>query len=92
VAAEDVHGAWYVLAACDDAAANALVSDACEEQGVFCVRADDARAGTAWTPATARHGAFTLGVVGRRDPRGSIALRHRVMTLLDSEAHASEED
>ena len=47
----DLDGAWYVIAATDDRAANEHVSHAAEERRIFCVRADDATRATAWTPA-----------------------------------------
>ena len=80
--AADLDGAWYVLAATDDAAANAAVSEAAEERRVFCVRADDASEATAWTPATGRHAGVTVGVLGNREPRRSAAVRDEVVTAL----------
>ena len=80
--AADLDGAWYVLAATDDPAANAAVSEAAEERRVFCVRADDAGAATAWTPATGRHAGVTVGVLGNREPRRSAAVRDEVVTAL----------
>ena len=49
----DVDGAWYVLAASDSPAVNAAVADEAETARVFCVRADDGAASSAWTPAVA---------------------------------------
>ena len=77
---DDLDGAWYAVAATDDAAANAAVGRAAEERRVFCVRADDATEATAWTPAVGRHAGMTvavlaqprpaaLGLGARRDPR-----------------------
>ena len=40
----DLDGAWYVVAATDDHAANEAVSAAAEARRIFCVRADDATA------------------------------------------------
>ena len=71
----DVDGAWYVLAATDSAQANAAVAAAAERTGTFCVRADDATGGSAWTPATGVAGPVTVGVVGRGNPRLSASLR-----------------
>jgi uroporphyrin-III C-methyltransferase/precorrin-2 dehydrogenase/sirohydrochlorin ferrochelatase len=51
----DVDGAWYVIAATDDAEVNEHVSELCEQRRLFCVRSDQALGGTAWTPATGRH-------------------------------------
>ncbi|MEL4504213.1 CbiX/SirB N-terminal domain-containing protein [Luteococcus sp. H138] len=81
----DITGAWYVLAATDDPEANQALAEAAEAARVFCVRADDAHHGTAWTPATETVGDFTVGVLGNRDPRGSVRLRQRIIDTLTSE-------
>jgi uroporphyrin-III C-methyltransferase/precorrin-2 dehydrogenase/sirohydrochlorin ferrochelatase len=72
---EDLDGAWYVLAATSDPAVNAAVSAWAEARHTFCVRADDVTGGSAWTPAVARHGGFTVAVQGPRNPRATAALR-----------------
>ncbi|WP_224769476.1 uroporphyrinogen-III C-methyltransferase [Nocardioides ochotonae] len=77
--AADVDGAWYALATTDDPAVNAQVCAAAETQRIFCVRADDARGGTAWTPAVGRHAGVTVAVLGNRDPRRSAAVRDEVL-------------
>jgi len=74
----DVDGVWLVHAAVDDAAAAAEVSAAAGARRVFCVRADDRRAATAWTPAVTRHGPVTVAVLGGGDPRRSMAVRDRI--------------
>jgi uroporphyrin-III C-methyltransferase/precorrin-2 dehydrogenase/sirohydrochlorin ferrochelatase len=74
----DVEDAWLVHAALDDRAAAAEVSLAAEAHKIFCVRADDRHAATAWTPATTRHGAVTVAVLGGGDPRRSMAVRDRI--------------
>ncbi|MDQ6896520.1 MAG: uroporphyrinogen-III C-methyltransferase, partial [Actinomycetota bacterium] len=43
--------AWLVHAATDSPVVNADVAAAADAARVWCVRADDARASTAWTPA-----------------------------------------
>ncbi|KRE92641.1 siroheme synthase [Nocardioides sp. Soil774] len=78
----DVDGAWYVVAATDDPDVNARVAAAAEARHTFCVRADDARGGTAWTPAVGHHGSVTVGVLGNREPRKSAALRDDIVTAL----------
>lgn len=78
----DLDGAWYVIAATDDHAANTLVSEAAEERRIFCVRSDDATEATAWTPAVGRHGTATVGVLGNREPRQSATLRDDILTAL----------
>jgi uroporphyrin-III C-methyltransferase/precorrin-2 dehydrogenase/sirohydrochlorin ferrochelatase len=87
----DVDGAWYVVAATDDPEVNARVVSVAESQRIFCVRADDARRGSAWTPAVGRHGSVTVGVLGNREPRKSAALRDDIVTALrDGQLTASD--
>jgi uroporphyrin-III C-methyltransferase / precorrin-2 dehydrogenase / sirohydrochlorin ferrochelatase len=50
----DCAGAWLVCACTDDAAVNAAIAAEAERQRTWCVRADDAQASAAWTPATGR--------------------------------------
>ena len=78
----DLDGAWYALAATDDAAVNARVAAVAEQERVFCVRSDHASGGTAWTPSVGRHGSVTVGVLGNREPRRSAALRDDIVTAL----------
>ncbi|HEX2355363.1 MAG TPA: uroporphyrinogen-III C-methyltransferase [Micromonosporaceae bacterium] len=78
----DVDGAWLVQAALDDPDAATEVSAAAEERRVFCVRADDRHAATAWTPAVTRHGPVTVAVLGGGDPRRAMAVRDRIRDLL----------
>ncbi len=87
----DLDGAWYVVAATDDPAVNARVVAAAESRHTFCVRADDARNGSAWTPAVGHHGSVTVGVLGNREPRKSAALRDDIVTALrDGQLTASD--
>jgi len=78
----DLEDAWYVVAATDDPVTNALVSEECERRRIFCVRADDAAGGTAWTPAVGRHGGLTVAVLANREPRKSAGVRDEIMTAL----------
>lgn len=78
----DLDGAWYVVAATDDPEVNERVAAAAEARHTFCVRADDARGGSAWTPAVGHHGSVTVGVLGNREPRKSAALRDDIVTAL----------
>lgn len=78
----DLDGAWYVVAATDDPTVNARVVTAADARHTFCVRADDALGGTAWTPAVGHHGTVTVGVLGNREPRKSAALRDDIVTAL----------
>jgi uroporphyrin-III C-methyltransferase/precorrin-2 dehydrogenase/sirohydrochlorin ferrochelatase len=78
----DVDGAWYVIAATDDPDVNARISERCEGQRIFCVRADDATQATAWTPAVGRHAGVTVAVLGNREPRRSAAVRDGIVAAL----------
>jgi len=60
----DCAGAWLVCACTDDAAVNAAVAAEAERQRTWYVRADDAQASAAWTPASGR----------AEDVRGAAAL------------------
>ncbi len=81
--AADLDEAWYVVAATNDTTANAAVSSAAEQRRIFCVRADDATAATAWTPAVGRSSGVTVAVLsnelGDRDPRRSAAVRDEIL-------------
>jgi uroporphyrin-III C-methyltransferase/precorrin-2 dehydrogenase/sirohydrochlorin ferrochelatase len=74
----DLDGAWLVQVAVDDPAAAAAVSRAAERRRVFCVRADDRHAATAWTPAVTRHGPVTVAVLAGGDPRRAVAVRDAI--------------
>lgn len=87
----DLDGAWYVVAVTDDPAVNARVAAAAESRHTFCVRADDALGGSAWTPAVGHHGSVTVGVLGNREPRRSAALRDDIVTAL-REGHLTAAD
>jgi uroporphyrin-III C-methyltransferase/precorrin-2 dehydrogenase/sirohydrochlorin ferrochelatase len=80
----DVDGAWLVQVAVDDPAGAALVSAAAEERRVFCVRADDREAATAWTPAVTRHGEITVAVTDSGDRRRALAVRDLVAGALEA--------
>ncbi|MDO5677845.1 MAG: CbiX/SirB N-terminal domain-containing protein [Propionibacteriaceae bacterium] len=78
----DLGDAWYVLAATNDPAANRSASEIAELHQRFCVRADDAASGSAWTPATADAHGLTVAVIGNRDPRLSRAVRDAVIATV----------
>ncbi|MFI7645695.1 uroporphyrinogen-III C-methyltransferase [Micromonospora sp. NPDC049460] len=82
-APDDLDGAWLVQVAVDDPLAAASVSAAAAERRIFCVRADDRAAATAWTPAVTRHGPVTVAVLGGGDPRRAMAVREAIRDLLD---------
>jgi uroporphyrin-III C-methyltransferase/precorrin-2 dehydrogenase/sirohydrochlorin ferrochelatase len=81
--AGDGDGAWLVCACTDDPAVNAAVAAAAEAQRTWYVRADDASASAAWTPASGRAGDVRVGVLSG-DPRRSAAIRDTVLTGLRS--------
>ncbi|MET7705077.1 uroporphyrinogen-III C-methyltransferase [Micromonospora sp. NPDC005413] len=81
-APEDLDGAWLVQVAIDDPAAAESVSVAAAERRIFCVRADDRTAATAWTPAVTRHGPVTVAVLGGGDPRRAMSVRDAIRDLL----------
>ncbi|MEV1293789.1 uroporphyrinogen-III C-methyltransferase [Pseudonocardia sp. NPDC049635] len=80
----DLAGAWYVIAATDDAAVNEAVVAEAERGRVFCVRADDGSRGTAVTPATGEHDGLTVGVLARGAHRRSAAVRTALVEALQS--------
>jgi uroporphyrin-III C-methyltransferase/precorrin-2 dehydrogenase/sirohydrochlorin ferrochelatase len=78
----DVDDCWLVQAAVDDPRAAAEVSEAAEARRVFCVRADDRVAASAWTPAVTRYGPVTVAVLGGGDPRRARAVRDGIRDRL----------
>jgi uroporphyrin-III C-methyltransferase / precorrin-2 dehydrogenase / sirohydrochlorin ferrochelatase len=79
----DCAGAWLVCACTDDPGVNAAVAAAAEAQRTWCVRADDAGASAAWTPASGRAGDVRVGVLSG-DPRHSAAIRDAIVAGLQS--------
>ena len=59
----DCAGAWLVCACADDSAVNAAVAAEAEQWRIWSVRADDAQASAAWTPATGRADDIQSGAV-----------------------------
>lgn len=95
---EDLDGAWLVQVAVNDPIAAAAVSAAALERRIFCVRADDRFAATAWTPAVTRHGPVTVAVLAGGDPRRAVAVRDAIRdrladgTLLAAQRTAGPEE
>ncbi len=79
----DCAGAWLVCACTDSPEVNAAVAAAAEAQQTWYVRADDAEASAAWTPAAGQAGDVRVGVLSG-DPRHSAAIRDRVVAGLRS--------
>jgi uroporphyrin-III C-methyltransferase/precorrin-2 dehydrogenase/sirohydrochlorin ferrochelatase len=81
--AGDCASAWLVVACTDRAEVNAAVAEEAEAGRTWCVRADDAPASTAWTPASGTAGDTSVGVLSG-DPRHSAAVRDAIMAGLRS--------
>jgi uroporphyrin-III C-methyltransferase / precorrin-2 dehydrogenase / sirohydrochlorin ferrochelatase len=81
--AGDCARAWLVVACTDQAEVNAAVAEEAEAGRTWCVRADEAAASTAWTPASGADGDTSVGVLSG-DPRHSAAVRDAIMTGLQS--------
>jgi uroporphyrin-III C-methyltransferase/precorrin-2 dehydrogenase/sirohydrochlorin ferrochelatase len=78
----DLDGAWYAIAATDDADVNAAVVAEAERRHIFCVRADVAREGSAVTPATFDYEGLSVGVLAGGDHRRSAAIRSAIHEAL----------
>ena len=79
---DDLDGVWFVQALTNDPQVNAKVTAEAEKRGIFCVRGDDGRKGSAFTPATQQAGGMTVSVVGDRTPRRSAKIRDEVLRAL----------
>ena len=79
---DDLDGVWFVQALTKDPQVNAKVTAEAEKRGIFCVRGDDGRKGSAFTPATQQAGGMTVSVVGDRTPRRSAKIRDEVLRAL----------
>jgi len=81
----DCAGSWLVGAYASDPEVNSAVAREADAAGVWCVRADDAEASRAWTPASGRSGDTLVGVVSG-DPRHSARVRNTIVAGLASGA------
>ncbi|MFF0487711.1 uroporphyrinogen-III C-methyltransferase [Nocardia sp. NPDC003482] len=88
----DLDGAWYAMACTDEPETNAAVVAEATRRRIFCVRADNARLGTAVTPATARYEGLTLGVLASGRHRRSAAVRTALLEALQSGVVAEDAD
>jgi uroporphyrin-III C-methyltransferase/precorrin-2 dehydrogenase/sirohydrochlorin ferrochelatase len=79
----DCADAWLVIACTSRPEVNAAVAEEAEANRTWCVRADDAVAATAWTPASGTVGDTSVGVLSG-DPRHSAAIRDAVTAGLRS--------
>ncbi|KAA0112211.1 uroporphyrinogen-III C-methyltransferase [Mycolicibacterium sp. P1-5] len=78
----DLEGAWYAIAATDDPAVNAAVVAEADRRQIFCVRADNAREGSAVTPASFGHDGLLVGVLAGGEHRRSAAIRSAIREAL----------
>jgi uroporphyrin-III C-methyltransferase/precorrin-2 dehydrogenase/sirohydrochlorin ferrochelatase len=88
----DLDGAWYAIAATDDADVNAAVVAEAESRRIFCVRADVARDGTAVTPASFEYEGLSVGVLAGGEHRRSAAIRTAIHEALQQGIVSSEND
>ncbi len=80
----DLDGAWYAIAATDDAQVNAAVVAEAERRHLFCVRADIAVEGTAVTPASFSYEGLSVGVLAGGEHRRSAAIRSAIREALQA--------
>ncbi|NMM85250.1 uroporphyrinogen-III C-methyltransferase [Rhodococcus sp. SRB_17] len=80
----DLEGAWYAIASTDEPETNAAIVAEAERRRVFCVRADNAKHGTAVTPASAEYDGMSIGILAGGDHRRSAAVRTAVVEGLQS--------
>lgn len=78
----DLDGAWYAIAATNDAAVNEAVVAEADSRQVFCVRADIAIEGTAVTPASFEYAGLSVGVLAGGEHRRSAAIRSAIREAL----------
>ena len=78
----DLEGAWYAMACTNEPETNAAVVAEAEHNRIFCVRADNARRGSAVTPATATYDGLSIGVLAGGDHRRSAAVRTSIRESL----------
>ena len=79
----DVDGVWLAMACTNDPGVNDLVVSEAERRQIWCLRADDATAATAWMPAIGRTGPAIVAVHADRDPRRAVALRDAAVAAVD---------
>ena len=84
----DLADAWDAIACTDEPDTNAAIVAEAERNRVFCVRADNARYGTAVTPASASYDGMSIGVLAGGDHRRSAAVRTALVEGLQSGAVA----
>jgi len=80
-ATSDLDDAWLVHTATGERTTDEAVAAEAERRRLWCVRADDAMASSAWTPAVARIGDVVIAVNAGGDPRRAVELRNAVSAL-----------
>ena len=80
----DLSEAWLAVTATDDPSVNAAVAEEAAANRIFCVRADDAAAGSARVPAILRSGELTVSVNAGDDPRRAAELRNLIASALQT--------
>ncbi len=80
----DLDGAWYAIAATDDAEVNAAVVAESDRRRIFCVRADVAVSGSAVTPASFGYAGLSVGVLASGEHRRSAVIRSAIREALQS--------
>ncbi len=88
--AGDLDGAWYAIAATDDAQVNAAVVAEADSRQIFCVRADVALEGTAVTPASFSYAGLSVGVLAGGEHRRSAAIRSAIREAMQQGVIAPE--
>src|ERR1700679_2543132 len=78
----DLAGAWYAIAATDDAQVNSAVVAEADRHRIFCVRADIAAEGSAVTPASFDYAGLSVGVLAGGEHRRSAAIRSAIREAL----------
>jgi len=85
----DLAQAWLAVTATDDPSVNAAVADEAAGSRIFCIRADEATAGTARVPAILHSGELTVSVNAGDDPRRAAELRNLIAAALETGELAS---
>jgi uroporphyrin-III C-methyltransferase/precorrin-2 dehydrogenase/sirohydrochlorin ferrochelatase len=80
----DLDDAWLAMALTNDPAANEQVVTEAERRRLFCLRADDATAASAWMPAVGRTGPAVVAVHAGRDPRRATRLRDVAVAAVET--------
>lgn len=85
----DLAGSWLAVAATGDLATDEQVEAQATAERIFCIRADDAAAGTARSPAVVRRDdlVISVGTAGSGapvDPRRAVAVRNAIAVSMDT--------